>query len=236
MLDNRTYYDEFSSWYEKRRHDGYHALIDDLETELVLPYCKGRDILEIGCGTGLILRRTAPHARFAAGVDISEGMLEVASGRGLATVLGSATALPFEDGSFDTVYSFKVLAHVEDIGQALDEFVRVTRPGSTLVLEFYNRRSLRYLVKRATNPGSISAQTTEASVYTRWDTLDELLALLPDALSLVRVAGVRVFTPAAFVHRVPLLSRVFGAAETMARDSSLLSNYGGFLVLVLRRD
>ena len=79
--------------------------------------------------------------------------------------------MPFKDASFDTLYSFKVLAHVEDIDRALREFVRVTRPGADLVLEFYNRRSLRYLIKRATNPGSISAQTTEAAVYTRWDTL-----------------------------------------------------------------
>ena len=236
MLDNRRYYDEFSSWYEKRRHDGYHALIDDLETELVMPYCRGKDVLEIGCGTGLILRRTAPVARFAAGIDISEGMLGVAADRDLVTVQGSATDLPFKDGSFDTIYSFKVLAHVEDIGRAMSEFVRVTWPGATMVLEFYNRRSLRYAVKRLTQPGAISAETNEDSVYTRWDTMEELLGVMPDALSLIRVAGVRVFTPAAFVHRLPGVSQIMGRVETMARDSSLFAPYGGFLVLLLRRN
>lgn len=234
-LDNRSYYDEFSSWYERERHDGYHALIDDLETELVMPLSSNRDVLEVGCGTGLILRRIAPVARSAAGVDISAGMLGAAAARGLDVVQGSATALPYVDGSFDVLYSFKVLAHVEDIRQALSEFVRVTRPGATLVLEFYNRRSLRYAVKRATSPGAISAQTDESAVYTRWDTLDELRSMLPAELQLVRTAGVRVVTPAAFVHRLPGVSRVFGAAERYARDSSVLSPFGGFLVLVLRR-
>ncbi len=235
MLDNRSYYDEFSSWYEKERHEGYHALIDDLETELVLPLCRDRDVLEIGCGTGLILRRVAPVARFAAGLDISEGMLEVAAGRGLVTVQGSATDLPFADGSFDALYSFKVLAHVQDIRKALREFVRVTRPGATLALEFYNRQSLRYLVKRATSPGAISARTDESAVYTRWDTLGELRAMLPPELSVERVAGVRVVTPAAAVHRIPGLRRIFGAAEVFARDSRRLGRFGGFLVLILKR-
>ena len=30
---NREYYDEFSAWYEKERHRGYHAMLDDLEVD-----------------------------------------------------------------------------------------------------------------------------------------------------------------------------------------------------------
>ena len=37
-VDNRRYYDEFSSSYERHRHHGYHAFIDDLETETVRRY------------------------------------------------------------------------------------------------------------------------------------------------------------------------------------------------------
>lgn len=234
-MDNQKYYDEFSTWYENERHQGYHALIDDLETELVLPFSYGSDVLEVGCGTGLILRRVHEHARRAAGVDISPGMLEKARQRGLEVYEGKASELPFEDASFDLLYSFKVLAHVEKIDQALQEFVRVTRPGATLVLEFYNRRSLRHVVKRATRPGAISEKTRESAVYTRWDTLEELEARLPPELTLTRVAGVRVVTPAAFVHKVPVVRRLFEGAERMARDSRRLAPLGGFLVLILRR-
>ncbi len=234
-MDNRSYYDEFSTWYEKERHHGYHALIDDLETELIQPFSYGRQVLEIGCGTGLILRRIAPYAERAVGIDISPGMLEGAKERGLEVYEATATDLPFEDGSFDLVYSFKVLAHVQEINKALAEFVRVTRPGARLVLEFYNRRSLRYAVKRLTNPGAISDQTHEDAVFTRWDTLSELKARLPAELVLQRVAGVRVFTPAAQAHQVPGLRNVLGWAERKARDSRRLGPLGGFLVLVLER-
>ncbi|MBH23804.1 MAG: hypothetical protein CMH57_04915 [Myxococcales bacterium] len=234
-IDNRAYYDEFSNWYERDRHGGYHALIDDLQTDLVMPACNNADVLEVGCGTGLILRRVAPVARSAAGVDLSAGMLQKAVERGLDVVQADVTALPFADASFDTVYSFKVLSHVRDIELALSECARVTRPGGRLFLEFYNRRSLRYVVKRLTRPGAISPERRESDVYTRWYTLDELLGLLPGSLRHLGQAGVRVVTPAAFVHRLPVVRTFARQAEYMARDSRV-SHLGGFLVLILQRD
>ena len=72
--DNQGYYDEFSAGYEKRRHHGYHALIDRLEVAATLPYASGARVLEAGCGTGLILKEVAPLARRAVGLDLSTGM------------------------------------------------------------------------------------------------------------------------------------------------------------------
>ena len=233
--DNREYYDEFADWYEKERHHGYHAMIDDLEVDLVLPHAQGKDVLEIGCGTGLILTRIAEVAATARGVDISPGMLEGARRRGLDVVEGSATALPFDDCSFDLVYSFKVLAHVEEIGTALQEAARVLRPGGEAVLEFYSRRSLRYLAKRLGGAGKISDSTDESAVFTRWDEPSDLLAAVPSCFTLQRIAGVRVFTPAAVVHRVPGLRRVIRKAEFLARDAPVLRRWGGFLVLILSK-
>src|SRR4051812_8024644 len=121
----RSYYDEFSKSYEDHRRpnhaDGYHALVDDLEVELCERYGRGKDVLECGCGTGLILERLAAFAKRATGVDLSPGMLERARERGLDVHEGSITHLPFEDASFDVACSFKVLAHVPDVGRALSE-------------------------------------------------------------------------------------------------------------------
>lgn len=233
--DNKSYYDEFASWYEKERHHGYHAMIDDLEVDLVTPFCRGRDVLEVGCGTGLILARVAGIAESAVGVDISPGMLEGARERGLDVFEGSATELPFEAERFDTVYSFKVLAHVEDIDAALSEVHRVLRPGGSALLEFYNRRSIRYLAKRVGGAGKISAKTDESAVFTRWDHPDDLIDRLPPGLHFDRFAGVRVFTPGAFAHKVPVVNRVLRKAEFLARDAPILNRWGGFLVAVLRK-
>src|SRR5512147_834478 len=88
------YYDRFSTSYERERHHGYHRLIHDLERELVRRYGTGRDILEAGCGTGLLLEEAARVGRSAIGLDLSRGMLARARERGLRVVQGSLTQIP----------------------------------------------------------------------------------------------------------------------------------------------
>jgi ubiquinone/menaquinone biosynthesis C-methylase UbiE len=231
---SRAYYDDFSTGYERERHRGYHAMLDDLEMELVEPLARGRDVLEVGCGTGLILARLAQSANSAKGVDLSPGMLERAKQRGLSVSEASATALPFPDASFDVVCSFKVLPHVPDIELALSEMARVCRPGGHMVAEFYNPQSLRFAAKRIAGPQPISEGRTEADVYTRWDSPAKVKALLPRSVELVDLRGVRILTPAAFVHRVPLLGPLLARAERMATNSPL-TRFGGFLVAIARK-
>jgi len=231
---SRAYYDDFSTGYERERHHGYHALLDELELGVALPFAKGRDVLEVGCGTGLILSRLKAVARSAEGVDLSPGMLEKARERGLSVKEASATALPYADATFDVVASFKVLAHVPDILLALSEMARVCRPGGHVLAELYNPWSLRFLAKRLAGPGKISDGRSEADVYTRWDPPPRLASLLPPQLELQEVRGLRVFTPAAFVHKVPLVGAALARAEH-AVTRSPLRWFGGFLVVVARK-
>ena len=235
MKDTRAYYDEFSDWYENERHDGYHALLDELQVGIAAPICAGRQCLEVGCGTGLILQSIDPIAQRAVGLDISRGMLSTARSRGLPVVEGSATDLPFPDASFDAVYSFKVLAHVEAIEQAMAEVARVLRTNGRAVLEFYNRHSLRYLIKRYKPAHKISEGTTDHEVFTRYDSLDAVRGYLPPTLEVVGIRGIRVFTPLAQVHRMPGVAAVFGAAERWARDHAIASRLGGFLVVIVEK-
>ena len=174
--DNRSYYDTFSETYDQGRDRGYHAYLDEAEVALVTPHLSGASLLEVGCGTGLLLERLGAVAERAVGVDLSPGMLEHAKARGLEVFEGSATALPFEDASFDVVCSFKVLAHVEEIELALREMARVVRPGGQVIVEFYNARSLRALVKRLGPSGGIGSRgdTRESDVFTRFDTLSRV--------------------------------------------------------------
>src|SRR5437868_8791404 len=183
----RAYYDEFSHRYdaERRPHkpDGYHALVDDLELELLERHAAGKDVLECGVGTGLLLERVARTARTARGIDLSPGMLAKARARGLAVEEASVTDLPFGDAEFDVTYAFKVLAHVRAIERALSEMARVTRPGGVVLAEFYNPYSLRGLAKRFGPAGWISASTRESSVYTRFDPPGSVPRLLPPSLT-----------------------------------------------------
>jgi ubiquinone/menaquinone biosynthesis C-methylase UbiE len=235
--ESKSYYDAFSESYEKHRHHGYHALIDDLEIEATAPHVGRGPVLEAGCGTGLILQRLAQlnNGRPTVGIDLSAGMLRVARSRGLAIAQASVDALPFPDQSFDTVVSFKVLAHVPQIERALAELARVTRPGGYLLLEFYNRYSLRTLIKQLKRPSRIDQRYNDEDVFTRFDSLNEIRRYLPPELELVDTRGVRVLTPVAKVHDLPLVGQLMGAAERLAARAPLLRDLAGFLIVVLRK-
>ena len=134
MKDNRSYYDDFSSWYERGRSEGYHAYLDRAQLRLIEPYLSKALVCEVGCGTGLILKEVAPKALHCVGIDLSRKMLAPAQARQLKVVQSTATELPFSDGSFDLVYSFKVLPHVEQIERALAEVARILKPGGKAFL------------------------------------------------------------------------------------------------------
>jgi ubiquinone/menaquinone biosynthesis C-methylase UbiE len=230
----RKYYDDFSRSYERERGHGYHQMIDDLEFQVTAPYAHGARVLELGCGTGLILARVAEIAEKAVGIDLSDGMAQHARERGLDVHIGSVCDLPFDDDRFDLTYSFKVLAHIPDIGAALREAARVTRPGGHLLLEFYNPWSLRYLAKKVAGPQPIGDDRTEADIPTRWDSPRAIQKLLPPNVELVDFYGVRVLTPVASAHRIPWVGPALSRAERLAARSPL-RYFGGFLVAVLRK-
>jgi ubiquinone/menaquinone biosynthesis C-methylase UbiE len=231
----RDYYDEFADWYERERGRGYHQLVDDLEVGLVERYGRGARVLEAGCGTGLILKRVAEFAGEAIGFDLSAGMLAKARTRGLKVVQASIEHVPFESASFDVVYSFKVLAHVEKIADALAELARVTKPGGMMLLEFYNPVSLRYLVKRLKPATLISAKTTDEAVYTRYDSLDAIRGFLPPGCRIITMRGVRVATPVAKVHELPGIGAVFDRLERSLADAPIFRRLGGFLIVAVQK-
>ncbi len=101
----------------------------------------GGAVLEVGVGTGLSLP-TYSRATRIVGIDISEPMLAKARERvhrfGLGNVDGlsvmDAERLDFADASFDVVVAQYVVTAVPNPEAALDEFVRVLRPGGTIIL------------------------------------------------------------------------------------------------------
>jgi ubiquinone/menaquinone biosynthesis C-methylase UbiE len=98
-------------------------------------------ILDIGCGTGQLLRRTArrfPQAHMT-GIDASEDMVRVAQalvpeGALLRFVHAVAEQMPFDDGAFDVVVTTLSFHHWEDQPMALREVRRVLSPGGTFAL------------------------------------------------------------------------------------------------------
>ena len=232
--DNRSYYDAFSTGYDRGRDVGYHRLIDDLEAEVARPWVQGREVLEAGCGTGLLLDRLAKDAARAVGVDLSLGMASKAHGRGHRVAQADLRFLPFADASFDTVASFKVLAHVPEPKRAIAELGRVLRPGGHLVLEFYNKHSLRHVIRALRPSLRTSKAFAEDAISTRFVSPDEAVALLPDGFQVQDLRGIRGFTLVPATLRLPVLGPALQAAERRFTWSKA-SRFGGFLIVVAQK-
>ena len=110
-------------------------------TEELVELCHigpGKYVLDVGCGAGVtpcfIAKR---YGCRVVGVDISEGMIERSKERaqreGVADKVefrvADAQDLPFEDDIFDAVITESVTAFPEDKQGAVNEYVRVTKPG-----------------------------------------------------------------------------------------------------------
>jgi ubiquinone/menaquinone biosynthesis C-methylase UbiE len=102
---------------------------------------KDMQILDLGCGPGIVAAALAPYAGEVVAFDITPEMLEKARQRcqeaGLRNVrfeLGRAEELPFEVGSFDAVVTRLTLHHFPDPHRAVAEMVRVTRPHGRVVI------------------------------------------------------------------------------------------------------
>jgi ubiquinone/menaquinone biosynthesis C-methylase UbiE len=108
---------------------------------------RGKRLLEIGVGLGTDFVRFARAGAIATGVDLTEHAVELVRRRlaleGLQGEVRAADAenLPFEDGSFDRVYSWGVLHHTPDTGKAISEAIRVLGPGGEACVMLYARHS-----------------------------------------------------------------------------------------------
>src|SRR5690606_2246073 len=97
----------------------------------------GEEIVEVGCGGGLLLRelgRAVAPVGFVLGVDLSDDQVAAATEAcvdvpNVRVEVGTATALDVEDGRFDGSVSTQVLEYIEDVETALAELARVTRVG-----------------------------------------------------------------------------------------------------------
>ena len=145
------------------------------------------------------------------------------------------TALPVPDESFDLVYSFKVLPHIDDIRLALQEVARILAPGGRAFLEFYNSHSFRHVIKQLKPAHAVSEDTKDTEVYTRYDSPTQAASYLPNTLNLIRIHGIRVVTPTAIFHRVPLVRNVMQWSEQIAQSSFLGPRFGGFIILEVVR-
>ena len=112
-----------------------------------------QEVLDVGCGGGLISHELAMREALIVGIDPSENALEVArekvrqSGLGQNAYFecGYAESLPYADGSFSVIVCFDTLEHVHDLSATIREIARVLAPGGIFIFDTINRTFLARL-------------------------------------------------------------------------------------------
>ena len=104
--------------------------------EFIRPYLTpGMKVLDCGCGPGAIsvgLAEAVGPAGHVTGVDFGESQIAVAKARSTPNLtfrVGSVYELPFEDNTFDLVFSHALFEHLADPVRGVTEIRRILRPG-----------------------------------------------------------------------------------------------------------
>jgi len=135
------------SYFELQAYWGVTKHIGSLKaTEELIELChisENKCVLDVGCGVGVTSCYLAKrHGCRVVGVDISERMIDRSNERArregiesrVAFRVADAQNLPFGDNLFDAVISESVTVFVEDKRKAINEYVRVTKPGGYIGL------------------------------------------------------------------------------------------------------
>ena len=178
ILDPREAYARWAPSYDETANP-----LTALEERLLAPALgnlAGRDVLDLGCGTGRWLQRLqALTPRSLAGIDASSAMLAQARKKRLPSALlieADCTSTPLRPCSTDLVLASFLLSYVESIARFAAEVARILRPGGTLIVSDLHPNALSYGWRRTfkTAGGRFEIATFPYS-------LAALVALLKDA-------------------------------------------------------
>jgi predicted TPR repeat methyltransferase len=180
--DTRTLYDEWAASYDKEmaKEDQDYVgpalaaahVLQSLGTKSIDP---NLEILDAGCGTGLAgIALAQLGAKKVDGVDLSQGMLDIARKAGVYRHLNTAdlsSRLVHSDNQYDAIACVGTLTqgHVGPV--ALDEFVRITKPGgfivATVLGSIYENGGYQAKIEDLTNKGKVQLISANLEDYRR---------------------------------------------------------------------
>lgn len=141
----------FQAWETDYYHPRARPFYDRLVKRMIeqLGCSPGDAVLDAGCGPGDHSIRAVRAGCRVVALDISETVLEQARAKAamagaadrITFMRGDLTRLNVPDESFQAVFSWGVVIHIRDIEAALDELVRVLKPGGRLALYVTNAKA-----------------------------------------------------------------------------------------------
>ncbi len=136
-------YNQSAHVYDTQYSEEQEAKFKTVMQNLRLPQ-KSR-VLDVGCGTGLIIDHLVGRVEFTVGVDVSRGLLQEArkkarSHRHVSLVLADADNMPFADRIFGAVLAITLLQNMPNPGATLDEIKRVSKQTAPIVVTGLKKR------------------------------------------------------------------------------------------------
>jgi 2-polyprenyl-3-methyl-5-hydroxy-6-metoxy-1,4-benzoquinol methylase len=130
---------EKASWYA-HLHPGRREDVDF--SVMYLPADPKGHLLEIGCGSGQILKRMHQMGWQVEEVDFHPSAVENARRKGLEVHLGTLESQSYPNEHFDVIFMSHLIQHVHDPLRFLREGYRILKPGGQLILVTPNNESL----------------------------------------------------------------------------------------------
>lgn len=133
--------DKMADWYVEQW--GEHAIHDDVMSLPLLTELSDASVIDIGCGSGPMVRRIATKLKNGAvyGIDPTAKMIEHAKAKTpdfshvkVEFIQTGAARLPFDACCIDVVLALNSLHHWPDVAQGLEEIYRVMRQGASLLI------------------------------------------------------------------------------------------------------
>ncbi|MDA9689864.1 class I SAM-dependent methyltransferase [Betaproteobacteria bacterium] len=102
----------------------------------------GKTIADVGCGNGRIGRLIAPLSENYIGLDLSQSVYAFPGylmSKNITLVRASGTDLPLVENLSDITLCWGVLHHMDKPMEGLEELIRVTKPGGTILIFIYSK-------------------------------------------------------------------------------------------------
>ena len=134
--------DKYDTWFQTREGKLYDRFEKDTIRKYLPPAIPGKQLLDVGCGTGHWSKFFSEYGYTVTGIDVSEAMIEIARAKQVKEieyVIGDTHELPFPDSQFDVSAAITAIEFVRDPAGVIREMVRCTKKrGGVVILGVLN--------------------------------------------------------------------------------------------------